>query len=904
MLLIDMGTNVNLGSDATGTALHLAALHGHVELMEALINKKANINAWSEKYGPVINAAISSGEPKAVRYLLDRSNIVLDFAREQMPPLAHSAFMLEKALFQDILNIGKDKWTDHHYDQALIEASHGEKLDNIDLLLERHTFSKEILDEALQVAAFEDHWACVKRILELPGLACNEVFYLAARTERSRQADDILRLVWDYSKHQIPREVLNAALYRATDNEKEEVVTWFLDTCHADANATEEFPSTLHAISHKAQPDKTFGNALSAAAWDGTIRIVRKLLDKGAEVENSRGCALQMAAQEGSAEVVELLLQHHSAVDRIPGDAVDTLRFGVYRGPAFEAGTALQAACVAGKTDVVKVLLEHGADPNLGRGKFSNPLTAVMQNDKPDILKLLLDSERLQVEVDGGFDDSTPVINCVTYMDLEPLKDIVEIGHADINRRNGSGDTALIVAADRGEADSVEFLCKAGAEVMHDSPNRGFALQVALDGGHEECAMIITKHMVPILKALNRAIAKGNTLVEKIIKQPTVDHTFVSEEAFAQVLDHNKSLEAEIAKIRGYQRDWLEMERKVKEAREKEADTVIEMRKMDKDLDQEKLELRNKAKAESAATEAKRIEYEERIRISTDLEAENKKLQQLHTDQVIANARAREDVKQAQILSEQAARARDEAAAKEEKFAEALAENKQLRNAGESAAEMIKIQQERLAEYERKASKSMFPFGKDRKDRKASEEAVPLSPPYNGFHDASSEIDVTLKRASTMNSIEVDSAFEYAGRDSVDSKAFENSDKKPKRPSLNRKWTSSTSDVMQKAMRKKKDSDDIKEDDESVKDVDAEESEKRKKRWTSKPSDVMKAMHKKKDADELREDDESTKVNGENADEVTAEREKRLALDRQSSKSSDILNSSFRRKAVVGETIK
>ncbi|KAI9696893.1 MAG: hypothetical protein M1820_007968 [Bogoriella megaspora] len=890
MLLIDVGTNVNLGSDATGTALHLAALHGHIELMEALINKKANINAWSKKYGPVINAAISSGEPKAVRYLLDQSSIVLDFAREQMPPLAHSASMLERALFQDILNIGKDKWTNHHYDQALIEASHGEKLDNIDLLLERHTFTKEILDEALLVAAFEDHWTCVTRFLKLPGLACNEVFYLAAKTMRGRQADDILQLVWDYTKHQIPQEVLNAALYRATDNEKEEVVTWLLDVCHADPNATEDFPEALDSIASKVQPDKTFGDALTAAAWDGTIRIVRKLLDRHADVENSRGCALQMAAQEGKADVVELLLEHHSAVDRIPGNDVDIMRFGIYRGPVFEAGTALQAACVAGRTAVVKVLLDHGADPNLGRGKFSNPLTAVIQNDKPDILKLLLESERLQVEVDGGFDDSTPVINCVTYMDLEPLRDIVETGHADINRPNDSGDTALIVAADRGEADSVEFLCEAGAEVMHDSPNRGFALQVALDAGHEECAMIITKHMVPILQAFNRAVANGNTLVGKIIKQPHIDHPFVSEAAHAQVIDDNNSLRAEIETIRGYQRDWLEMERKVKDAREKEAETVLEMKRLREEIAQERLELHRKAEAESAATEIKRMEYETRIRMSTELEAENKRLQQLHYDQATANAKAREDVKQAQLLSEQAAQARDEASAKEDELARAVAGAKQWKNLAESAAETNKSLQERLTELERKASKSMFSFGKD---RKANEEIGTPSPPLLTGNDSFPDLGVTIKRHATTNSFEADSISEYAGRESIDSRVYENGEKKSKRPSLNMtKWTSSTSDVMQKAMGKKKDGDDIREDEESMKDVEFEESEqteKKKKRWAGMTPDLMKGRSKKNN------DDESPWANGEDPGEGI---KKRPTMDKQSSKSPDILGGTFRRKPI------
>ncbi|KAF2148556.1 ankyrin, partial [Myriangium duriaei CBS 260.36] len=123
-------------------------------------------------------------------------------------------------------------------------------------------------------------------------------------------------------------------------------------------------------------------------------------------------------------------------------------------------------------------LIQHGADPNLGGGQFDKPIIAATQKAELQMLKLLLAAPRIDVNVVGGSNRSTPLINAATYMSLEAISALLE-KNADINAQNDEGDTALIMAALNGEKECVELLVTEGADVTHRSPRRGLAIQVA-----------------------------------------------------------------------------------------------------------------------------------------------------------------------------------------------------------------------------------------------------------------------------------------------------------------------------------------------------------------------------------------------------------------------------------------
>ncbi|KAK5125182.1 hypothetical protein LTR85_000858 [Meristemomyces frigidus] len=505
-VLIKVGADIEAGEGRrAGTALHLAALHGYCNTMSLLIGNGANVNALREGVGPVINAAILSGTVDAVKSVVIRipfSETVkmhgdvrfdLDYTTCD-PPLSLSAGRSEPSLFQDILETGKAKWLQNVklLDQALIAASAGGRLESVRILLRfQHVYTDNTLQTAIFSAAVENKWSPVKELLDYVAeniahearraISLDDVFYLAAVSREDRL--DVLERIWHLKSDSIPHDILDFSVYQATVLKKISTVIWLLDICHASANAASELPSFLSSDHANVVSSPDFQNALNAAAGIGHLGLVESLLSRGARVNDAYPVALQLAAAEGFVDIVNTVLRSGAMIDATIGNNVELNLSG---------GTALQAACDNGRLAVVETLIKHGANPNLGYGHKS-PITSATLRSGPDILKVLLDAPGIDINVIDGETQSTPLIYAATNMPADAVTLLVQKG-ADVNARNASGDTALIMAAWKGDKACVEMLCNAGGDVTYRS-RRGLAIQVAANELHAECAHVIAERM-------------------------------------------------------------------------------------------------------------------------------------------------------------------------------------------------------------------------------------------------------------------------------------------------------------------------------------------------------------------------------------------------------------------------
>lgn len=478
-----------------GTALHFAALYGHCKTMNLLIRNGANVNALKEGTGPVINAAILSGTVEAVKSVMDGDvRFDLDYTKCD-PPLSLSAGRSEPALFQKILETGKAKWLQNVklLDQAVIAASAGGKLESVRILLRfQHTYTNDTIQIAVYGAAAEKKWSVVGELLDYVvdnvtherrrDISLDDVFYLAAVSREDRA--DILEKIWHFQDHSIQHGILDYSLYHATILKKISTVTWLLDVCHASSNAGSEPPKFFFSDHANAVVSQDYRNALNAAASTGQLALVEILLSRGAEVDCDWGVALQLAASEGYVSIVDALLSHGARVDKTIAESEEL---------NLSSGTALQAACTNGRLGVVETLIKHGADPNLGHG-HKLPIISATQRSDSDILVALLDSPATDINVNDGESQTTPLIYAAANMPAEAVGLLVRRG-AKIDARNAAGDTALIMAAWKGDRACVELLCNAKADVTYRSPRRGLAIQVAANEAHPECAHVLAERM-------------------------------------------------------------------------------------------------------------------------------------------------------------------------------------------------------------------------------------------------------------------------------------------------------------------------------------------------------------------------------------------------------------------------
>ncbi|KAK3687468.1 ankyrin repeat-containing domain protein [Podospora appendiculata] len=485
--LLTAGADVNaMGPNADEPSpLGMAAFAGRVAVMQKLISWNADINVSPANDISILSSAVLSGNLDAVKILMER-NAKLRYDPQDIvkSPLSIAGYFSDMSILDTILEMGTNSLLHEDYDSALVRACFGGSVQIVHRLL---TFDHEpsAYQKCLIYASFESHWDVVLLILKhqpAQGLDCDDLFGRAATG--SETLLEVLQACWDNANGKISKEILDRCLYEATDNEKETTVKLLLKL-GADPNATGE----------------EFGNALTAAANDGTEKIILALLEAGAQVNSPSGYALQVAAQQGHVKVVDILLSHGADV----GEVNDR----------HKCRTALQAACDYAHLEVVKLLLDHGANPNLGGGPFTRPIFGAISAGT-DILTRLLEADGLELDVVGGVWTLTPLAVVSWVLPAPWLGTLLDHG-ASIDLANQDGETALIASAYIGDDECVKLLLERGADFMRVSREKGTALEIAAKRGLRGCVDLLLDRANVILRAVQSAVEKGEGIVSELV---------------------------------------------------------------------------------------------------------------------------------------------------------------------------------------------------------------------------------------------------------------------------------------------------------------------------------------------------------------------------------------------------
>lgn len=451
--------------DNVWTPLHMAASTGEIKAMKLLMNGHygvANVNAISKGDGTALAVAVSFSQVKAVDLLLANGANPTLTADDGESPVAIAAYTGQDELLDTLLERGAgENLASKKFGSALASAASAGHEVIVRKLL--HYSDEAALQGALEEATRNGYNIIVQLLLQSSqNLECNEAFETAA----SLGHDLVLEELWKHNISlggtTITKEAVNNALYKATDFEQETTVTLLLHHYGADPDAT-------------GVPE---GNALTASAYDGTLTILKILLDAGADVNAPTGYPLQIASSAGHLEVVKLLLNHGASINAV--------------NPLSENGTALQEACVSRQVDVAKELLAHGADPNLGGGLMTNPITAATSNGLGDLVLLLIE-KGAELNVFGGEDGSTPLINAACTLKSEYLAAMINHG-ASVNTADPDEDTALIMSASFGDSDCVRVLLEHKVNVNFCGKHHGTALHAAAANGQSETFRLLLQN--------------------------------------------------------------------------------------------------------------------------------------------------------------------------------------------------------------------------------------------------------------------------------------------------------------------------------------------------------------------------------------------------------------------------
>jgi ankyrin repeat protein len=208
--------------------------------------------------------------------------------------------------------------------------------------------------------------------------------------------------------------------------------------------------------------------ALHWAVYGDDEAIVRMLIAAGADVNavNDLSLApLYLASVNGNAAIARLLVDKGARVDA-----------------ASETGvTPLMEAARVGSVDTVRLLLDRGASVNQAeRDRGQTALMWAVARKHPDVVKLLLERH-------ADFQVRTRVRSLRVMLDQGPRR-AVKTSVQDARQIDAGGSTALLFAAQVGDAESAALLLAAGADVNDTATDGNSVLTLATFSGHTAVA--------------------------------------------------------------------------------------------------------------------------------------------------------------------------------------------------------------------------------------------------------------------------------------------------------------------------------------------------------------------------------------------------------------------------------
>ncbi|XP_029454631.1 ankyrin repeat domain-containing protein 17 isoform X2 [Rhinatrema bivittatum] len=442
-VLLAMHANVeDRGIKGDITPLMAAANGGHVEIVKLLLAHGADVNAQSSTGNTALTYACAGGYVHAVRVLLEAGASIEDHNENGHTPLmeAGSAGHVEVA-------------------RVLLENGAG-----------INTHSNEFKESALTLACYKGHLEMVRFLLE-------------AGADQEHKTDE-----------------MHTALMEACMDGHVEVARLLLDS-GAQVN----------------MPADSFESPLTLAACGGHVELAALLIERGANLEevNDEGYTpLMEAAREGHEEMVALLLGQGANINAQTeetqetaltlaccGGFLEVADFLIKAGADIELGcsTPLMEAAQEGHLELVKYLLAAGANVHATTATGDTALTYACENGHTDVADVLLQAGAdLEHESEGG---RTPLMKAARAGHVCTVQFLISKG-ANVNRTTLNNDhTVLSLACAGGHLAVVELLLAHGADPTHRLKDGSTMLIEASKGGHTSVVCYLLDYPNNLLSA-------------------------------------------------------------------------------------------------------------------------------------------------------------------------------------------------------------------------------------------------------------------------------------------------------------------------------------------------------------------------------------------------------------------
>ena len=536
-----------------GSPLHIAASLGHLDTVRRILEDGARVDQRKEDGTTALHCASTMGHAEVVELLLEEEADPEATGKSGATALMMAASMGHLAVVESLLAGGADPDTRHVFGQttALHFAAEVGRLEVMRSLCRAGAdveAEKVTGGTALHTAADANMTGSVTVLVEECGADINKLLmrdttplYLAAQRGHTEVVRELVRLgarvnfVMPQGRHgghlislssdgsvggHYPvknTEVGNGAtaLHAAVENGHLETSRALLEGGAEQSDSMEGATPLVISLQYRhplialllledgwpdprldAQVPSDGSSALLVAAGYGYLEVVRRLIERGAELSltNRRGATpLSFALHSRQQEVARLLVEAgavtgpdmtslHSAVQtRVLSLVREVLGRGDQvnvKGP--DDQTALHLAA-GGPVSIVLALLQAGAEvDSLVRSSLATPLhMAALAGNTNTVIALLDSGAKLQPRAGESLYGATPLYLAAQNGHTETVRALLGRG-ADINcRLRRMGATPLFISAERGHTDLVSLLLHRGATPHARNWNGLTALGVA-----------------------------------------------------------------------------------------------------------------------------------------------------------------------------------------------------------------------------------------------------------------------------------------------------------------------------------------------------------------------------------------------------------------------------------------
>ena len=449
-----------------GTPLHLASLFGDIDIVRALLDNGATVDANDIYQQTPLHNAATNGRIEVVACLLHRGanpNIQYEDLETPLHIASRNGIDMVKTLLEKGATI--DATNEYQQTPLHIAAAEEGKIEVLAHLLHKgaNPNAQDInLRTPLHFASANSNIDKIKALLEKGATIDATDKYQRTPLHMAARKGRIDMLVYLLHKGANPNAQdidLGTPLHSASANSSIDEVKALLEK-GATIDATDKYQLTpLHII---------------AAAIEGRIEVLTYFLHKNANPNaqdiNLR-TPLHFASANSNIDKIKALLEKGATLD-----ANDKYQ-----------QTPLEIAASEGEINVVAYLLQRGADPNVQNIELATPLHYASAND---VVEALLEKGAI-IDANDKY-QQTPLHNAARDGRIDVLAYLLQRG-ANPNAQNVDGWTPLCIAAEVDQVGAITTLLEQSADVnINAQTSIGFTpLGIAISKDNTEIARLL-----------------------------------------------------------------------------------------------------------------------------------------------------------------------------------------------------------------------------------------------------------------------------------------------------------------------------------------------------------------------------------------------------------------------------